>query len=136
MGNDSEGKEAKLVLKAIDGFRAAAVEIANLFAEKHDLPKYDGKDTYFVDEFGNVCIFGDYSFDMQTMIESLAEDLPAEELFVWYNYTLEYSEIFGTTGGCPNFYNWCKGCPRVELAPIMEKKRELEKLIAEAKEIF
>lgn len=126
-------KRHELVLKALETFRAAAMEIANLFAEKHELPRYDNKDTYFVDEFCDTCMFGDYAFGMQTMIESLALDLPAEELMRWYDYILDYESAFGSFDGCPNFKSWCQGVPRVDVRPIIEKKRELEKMIREAK---
>ena len=126
-------KKHELALKAIKGLRAAAVEIANLFAEKHELPRYDDRDTYFVDEFCDTCMFGDYAFGMQTMIEDLTDDLPEEELMRWYDYTCDYMEVFGSSGGCPNFRAWCQGAPRVDLGPIMEKKRELEKMTQEAK---
>ena len=72
-------KKHELALKAIKGLRAAAFEIANLFAEKHELPRYDDRDAYFVDEFCNTCMFGDYAFGIQTMIEDLTDDLPEEE---------------------------------------------------------
>lgn len=126
-------KKHELALRAIEGLRAAAVEIANLFAEKHDLPRYDGRDTYFVDDFCDTCMFGDYVFGMQTMMEDLADDLPEEELMRWYDYMLDYASVFGSVDGCPSFRSWCHGAPRVELGPIMEKKRELEEMIQEAR---
>ena len=129
-------KRHELALRAIEGLRAAAVEVVNLFAEKHNLPRYDGRDTYFVDEFCDTCILGDYAFGMQTMIEDLTDDLPEEDLLRWYDYTCDYMEVFGSVDGCPNFRVWCQGAPRVELGPIMEKKGELERMIAEAKAGF
>lgn len=124
----------ELALRAIEGLRAAAVEVVNLFEEKHDLPRYDDRDTYFVDEFCDTCMFGDYAFGMQTMIEDLTDDLPEEELMRWYDYTRDYMEVFGwSSDGCPNFLAWCQGAPRVDLGPIMEKKRELERTTQEAK---
>ena len=124
----------KAVGKALDGFRAAAVEIVNLFAEKHGFREYDDRDVYFVDEFCDICMFGDYSFGMQTMMESLRYDLPAEELLKWYDYSCEYGSVFGSMEGCYNFKSWCSGCPRIDLAPIREKKEELDKMIREARE--
>lgn len=129
-------KKHELALRAIDGLRAAAVEIVNLFAEKHGFYPWDDRTTYFVDEFCDTCMFGDYAFGMQTMIEDLTDELPETELMRWYDYTLDYGYVFGSSDGCPNFRSWCQGAPRVELGPIMEKKRELEKMIQEAKEGF
>ena len=129
-------KKHELALRAIEGLRAAAVQIANLFAEKHELPRYDDRDTYFVDEFCDTCMFGDYAFGMQTMVEDLTDDLPEEELWRWYDYTCDYMEVFGSSNGCPNFRAWCQGAPRVELGPIMEKKRELEEMTQETKPGF
>mgnify|MGYP003571261907 CR=1 FL=1 len=126
-------KRHDLALRAIEGLRAAAVEIVNLFAEKHELPRYDDRDTYFVDEFCDTCMFGDYAFRMQTMIEDLTDDLPEEELMRWYDYTCDYMETFGSSNDCPSFRAWNHGAPRLELGPIMEKKRELERTIAEVK---
>ena len=136
MAKTEKEKKHELALRAIEDFRAAAVEIVNLFAEKHGFGRYDDRDTYFVDEFCDTCMFGDYAFGMQTMIEDLTDDLPEEELMRWYDSTLDYGYVFGSSEGCPNFRAWCKGCPRVDLAPIMEKKRELEVMIKEAKEGF
>ena len=119
--------------RAVDSFRAAAIEVVNAFAEKHELPEYDDRDVYFVDEFCDMCMVGDYAFGMQTMLESLKYDLPAEELLKWYDYTLEYASVFGPSEGCPNFKSWCHGCPRIDLGPIMEKKLELEKIIEKAR---
>lgn len=126
-------KKHDLVLRAIEGFQSAAVEIVNLFAEKHGWAKYDDKDVYFVDEFCDVCMIGDYAFSLQTMIEDLKGDLPTEELLPWYDYVCDYMQVFGKAEGCPNFKSWCQGCPRVDLAPIMQKQEELEKMIREAK---
>lgn len=125
-------KRHELGLKAVEGFRAAAVEIVNLFCEKHGFRRYDGLDVYFVDEFCGTCMIGDYAFGMQTMIEDLTDNCPEEELLRWYDYTLAYTWVFGSSDGCPNYRNWCKGCPRVDLKPLMEKKRELDGMIEEA----
>ena len=124
----------ELATKAIEDFKSAAVEIVNLFCEKHEFTaRYDERDIYFVDRFCDTCMIGDYAFQMQTMIESLDGDLPAGELLQWYDYTLNYVQIFGSMDGCPNFMSWCKGCPRVDLLPIMEKKEELDEMIRKAK---
>ena len=123
----------ELATKAIEDFKSAAVEIVNLFCDKHGFTRYDDRDVYFVDKFCNTCMIGDYAFQMQTMIESLEGDLPAGELLQWYDYTLNYVQIFGSMDGCPNFMSWCKGCPRVDLLPIMEKKEELDEMIRKAK---
>lgn len=127
-------KEHDLAQWAIEGFKSAAVEIVNLFAKKHGWAKYDDKDVYFVDEFCGTCMFGDYAFGMQTIIEDLTDDLPTEELLPWYDYVCDYGQAFGSSDGCPNFRAWCQGCPRIDLAPIMQKKEELEKMIREARQ--
>ena len=127
-----ENKDRKKVSDALEHFRKSAIEIVNLFAKKHGFSEYDNRDVYFVDEFCDVCMFGEYAFGMQTMIESLGHNLPAEELMRWYDYMCDYGQVFGSSEGCPNFKRWCDGCPRIDLGPIMEKKAELDKMIREA----
>ena len=129
MGNKDKQKTSD----ALEHFRKSSIEIVNLFAKKHGFSEYDNRDVYFVDEFCDVCMFGEYAFGMQTMIESLGHDLPAEELMRWYDYMCDYGQVFGSSEGCPNFKSWCDGCPRIDLGPIMEKKAELDKMIREVK---
>lgn len=126
-----ENKDRKRIADALEHFHKSAIEIVNLFAKKHGFREYDNRDVYFVDEFCDVCMFGDYAFGMQTMIESLGYDLPAEELMRWYDYMCDYGQVFDSSKGCPNFKSWCDGCPRIDLGPIMEKKAELDKMIRE-----
>lgn len=133
MAKIEKEKKLELALKTVEGFKAAAVEIVNLFCDKHGYRRYDHRDVYFVDEFCGTCMVGDYAFSIQTMIEDLTGDYPEEELLRWYDYVTDYYEVFGSPEGCPNFRSWCDGCPRVDLGPIMEKKRELEREIEEAR---
>lgn len=129
-------ENAKKHIKAVDAYYSDAKNIANLFAKKHGYPQYDDRDVYFVDDFCDTLMIGDYAFNMQTMIESLVYDLPADELLRWYDYLCDYMWVFGSSDGCPNFKRWCDGCPRLDLAPIMKKKRALNEMVREAKETW
>ena len=129
---DANKNKHKPTMGVIEAFKSAAIEIVNLFCEKHDFPTYDDRDVYFTDEFCGTCMIGDNAFGMQTMIEDLTDDLPADELLRWYDYVCDYVQVFGRSDGCPNFRSWCNGCPRVDLGPIMEKKKELDEMIRDA----
>ena len=117
--------------KVLNAYTDACNNILRLFCEKHEYG-YGHPDTYWLDEYCSCAMIGDYSVDLQTMIDDLKMDAPEEEFIQWYDYTLELGMIDPSIT-TPNFKSWVEGCPRYS-EKWMEKLRQRARRVQEAEE--
>lgn len=105
------------------------------FCEKHDFYGLDSPETYWIgDEPGGIANCGDLTFGMATIVTDIDKDAPEEELWKWYNYTLDANEFKLTV---PNFEHWLMGCPRTPekwFDDMRAKRKEFEDLLKQENE--
>lgn len=97
----------KTITAVLDNYYKSCDAIAEQFCRKHNLYAPGNEEVYWVaNKPGEVLTVGDYIFDMTDIVTDLAEDLPEEALFQWYDYSLDcYSK---NQSPKYNYINWYK----------------------------
>lgn len=102
------------------------------FCEKHNFDYEDARRSWVADEPGGVCLISDYYVTYDDMRLDIDRDVPEDEYWDYYNYSVQAAE-YGFT--CPNYSSWLEGCPRMsykQLKVIYEAHKRME----DAKAVF
>lgn len=125
-------KSDKETTKVLQAYNEACNRVLEAFCNKHEFCYEDALRSWVGDEVGGVVACGDYYFSMADIITDLMEEATDNELFSWYEYTLDCNML-----GLPtvNYHSWLHGCPLYS-EERLEHIRKLQKNVAQAKLIL
>jgi len=109
-------------------------EYAKQFAEKHDIDiqyELDHGLLWIGNDPGTICEMADMFIGMTEIRYDIDNNIPEEKFSEWYWKHLDHHEM-GLT--YPNYESYCKGCPEPYTAEQLEKLKESQKRVAEAKQ--
>ena len=128
---DSEIMEKEDVRKR---YEAACNGYLRLFCRKHGYG-FD-PDSWAAGDVGGVaCVDGCCYVGMDVLRTDIDSDAPEDELLKWYDYCMRMGALDVPS---PSFGSWLKGCPRrteEELLYLEKKRKELEVLKREFREL-
>lgn len=96
---------------------------------------YDPKD-WVGDDPGGFVDVGDYYVGMDTIRTAVDREAPAKEFFKWYDYCMDCGHLELSS---PNFDAWLRCCPRLsdeEIQELFRRKRKIEKMKEEFREMI
>ena len=111
-------------------YESACNAFVKAFCKKHDF--YFSDAGWVANKVGEIINFGDYYFDMPTIITDIVLNAGKDKIMVWYDYCVKVGLL-----GCKtiNFESYLKGCPLMSDEKIKELE-ELKEKSDEAKRIF
>lgn len=113
-----------------ESYENACNAYAYAFCLKHGYELMgDGYGTYWVaDTAGGILAVGDEFATMEEIRTDLDMNAPEEEWRKWYDYTLDAMYVFGLDHPSPNYENWLKGAPRMNVDTLEHIRIQQERI--------